>query len=115
MPESETQLQQTQHLVSVRLPDAQYQSLARDSAALGMSLAYNSMLVSGRSTYKYLVAYTIHDQNIGCFGCNEDQAYYNSDNVHPTDGGQQILAKIICNSFNTAGDYGSCPRDAERR
>ena len=39
MAESETQLQQTKHLVSVRLLPDQYQSLARDSAALGMSLA----------------------------------------------------------------------------
>jgi lysophospholipase L1-like esterase len=77
--------------------------------------AYNSMLVSGRSTYKYIVAYTINDQNIGCFGCNKNRTYYNPDNVHLTDAGQQILAKIICNSFNTVGDYGSCPRDTERR
>jgi lysophospholipase L1-like esterase len=77
--------------------------------------AYNSMLVSGQSTYKYVVAYTINDPNIGCFGCNNDQLYYNQDKVHLTDAGQQTLAKIICNAFNARGEYGSCPQEGESR
>lgn len=77
--------------------------------------AYNSMLVSGQSMYKYIVAYTINDPNIGCVGCNKDKTYYNPDKLHLTNAGQRILAKVICNSFNTLGDYGDCPRDGEDR
>jgi len=67
---------------------------------------YNADLVNGATTYGYALARLDLDSNIGCFGCQSNITYYNSDAIHPNNTGQQIIANLICAAMRPTV---SCP------
>lgn len=70
--------------------------------------AYNSALVSGASTYGYVLARVDQDANIGCAGCENNLTYFASDKVHLTQAGQNIVAHLVCTAMNLGGSF-TCP------
>jgi lysophospholipase L1-like esterase len=67
--------------------------------------AYNSGVINGAGSY--LLARTDLDANIGCSTCNTNLTYFQSDQVHPTNAGLNIIAHLVCVSMNPLS--GTCP------
>lgn len=58
-------------------------------------VAYNSLLVSGQATYGYSIVRLDLDSRIGVADANLNTTYYNVDQTHLKNAGQQVVADLV--------------------
>jgi hypothetical protein len=58
-------------------------------------VSYNSLLVSGQAIYGYSLVRLDLDSRIGLADCNLDTTYYNADQTHLKNTGQQVVADLV--------------------
>lgn len=63
----------------------------------------NPLIRAGAANGGYFLIDTASSANLGCDGCYSNSTYFNTDNVHPKNPGQVILAAEFSNAINAYG------------
>lgn len=65
--------------------------------------ALNPLIRAGAASGNYFLIDTASSPNLGCDGCYSNTTYFNTDQVHPKNAGQVILAAEFSNAINAYG------------